>query len=170
MLRRLVLASAIVLLVAAGAFADIDQSQDFSVGAAHGVTLTQAHEPGQGSHTITINNQQSAMTLSGLWARPSRGGISSVEEGTVALGSGAQDQRPLATIQQQVMLVGLTQAAVKIGSADGAQGFQDLIGGQTLMASSHAARMGTGGQNLHTAQQTRVVGGRLEERLAHLAF
>jgi len=170
MLRRFVLTSAIVLWVPAGALADIDQSQDFSVGSAHGVTLTQSHEPGQGSHTITINNQQSGTTISGLWARPSRGGISSVEQGTAVLGSGTQGQRPLTTIQQQVMLVGLTQEAIKIGGADGAQGFQGLIGGQTLMASSHAARMGIGAQNLRTAQQTRVVGGRLEERLAYLAF
>jgi hypothetical protein len=170
MLRRFVLTSAIVLCIATGVFADTDQPLDFSVGAAKSVTLVQGHQAGQCSHTITINNQHSATTVSGLLGRQSPGGISSVERGTIVFGDGIQGQHPLTAIQRAAMLVGLTQEPFKIGAADGVQGFRGLVGGQTLMVSFLAARTSIGGQSLRTAQHTRVVGGQLEEHVAYLGF
>jgi hypothetical protein len=60
MLRRIVLTLAIVLLVSTGAFADIIQLQDYLVGASNGIELLHGHQTGDGSHTICINNDQTA--------------------------------------------------------------------------------------------------------------
>jgi hypothetical protein len=60
MLRRIVLSSAIVLLVSAGAFADITQLQGYIVGATNGIDFLHGHQDGQSSHTICINNDQVA--------------------------------------------------------------------------------------------------------------
>ena len=68
MLRRIVLSSAIVLLVSTGAFASIIQLQDYFVGATNGIDLLHGHQNGQGSHTICINNDQIAEKICGARA------------------------------------------------------------------------------------------------------
>ena len=75
MLRRIVLSSAIVLLVSAGAFADIIQLQDYIVGAINGIELTNGHQDGQSSHTICINNDQVANKICGAWATQSQAAL-----------------------------------------------------------------------------------------------
>lgn len=72
MLRRIVLSLAIVLLVSTGAFADIIQLQDYIVGATNGIVLEHGHQNGQGSHTICINNDQSAQKICGAFANQSQ--------------------------------------------------------------------------------------------------
>lgn len=68
MLRRIVLASAIVLLVSTGAFADIIQLQDYLIGASNGIELLHGHQNGQSSHTLCINNDQMAEKICGAQA------------------------------------------------------------------------------------------------------
>jgi len=68
MLRRILLTLAIVLLASTGAFAGIIQLQDYIVGASNGIELLHGHQSGEGSHTICINNDQTADKICGTLA------------------------------------------------------------------------------------------------------
>jgi len=133
MLRRFVLTSAVALWVSTGAFADTYQVQGYTIGTVNDVILLRGHQIGQGSHTIAITNQQSATDVFGLWTGQSQGGISGVEQGTIGFGDGTQGRRLPMTVQQGMMLLGLTQTPLMIGRAGGTQGFGGFIGGQNLM-------------------------------------